>query len=119
MIEITLPWPDKRLSPNSRSRWAKIKAKEQKGLLILATLALCKLREEIKDADTLASDYHGWYREEKEKAEKCKELLREIEKFVQVCPICLIRIVDHPFEIYKKASGHAKDCELAKELADD
>ena len=47
-----------------------------------------------------------------------RELLREIEKFVQVCPICLIRIVDHPFEIYKKASGHAKDCELAKELAD-
>ena len=29
MIEINLPWPDKRLSPNSRNRWAKIKAKEQ------------------------------------------------------------------------------------------
>ncbi len=26
MIEITLPWPDKRLSPNSRNRWAKTKA---------------------------------------------------------------------------------------------
>ena len=28
MIEITLPWPDKRLNPNSRNKWAKIKAKE-------------------------------------------------------------------------------------------
>ena len=26
MITIELPWPDKRLSPNSRNRWAKIKA---------------------------------------------------------------------------------------------
>ena len=29
MIEITLPWPDKRLSPNARNRWAKIKATKQ------------------------------------------------------------------------------------------
>ena len=28
MIEITLPWPDKRLNPNARNRWAKINAKE-------------------------------------------------------------------------------------------
>ena len=28
MSEITLPWPDKALNPNSRNRWAKIKAKE-------------------------------------------------------------------------------------------
>ena len=28
MIEIELPWPDKRLSPNSTNKWAKIKAKE-------------------------------------------------------------------------------------------
>ena len=29
MITIELPWPDKRLSPNSRNRWAKIKATKQ------------------------------------------------------------------------------------------
>ena len=29
MSEITLPWPDKALNPNSRNRWAKIKAKDE------------------------------------------------------------------------------------------
>ncbi len=29
MIEIELPWPDKRLSPNARNRWAKVKATEE------------------------------------------------------------------------------------------
>ncbi len=29
MIEIVLPWPDKRLSPNSKRGWPKIKAKEE------------------------------------------------------------------------------------------
>ncbi len=29
MIEIVLPWPDKRLSPNSRNKWAKVKATKQ------------------------------------------------------------------------------------------
>ena len=29
MITIELPWPDKRLNPNARNRWAKIKATTQ------------------------------------------------------------------------------------------
>ena len=29
MIEIVLPWPDKALNPNSRNRWAKIKATKE------------------------------------------------------------------------------------------
>ena len=29
MITIELPWPDKRLSPNARNKWAKIKAIEE------------------------------------------------------------------------------------------
>ena len=29
MIKIELPWPDKRLNPNSKNRWAKTKATKQ------------------------------------------------------------------------------------------
>ena len=55
----------------------------------------------------------------RETATRRLELLRLVDEHVQVCPVCLIRIKDHPFEIHKKASGHAEDCELARELRDD
>ncbi len=55
---------------------------------------------------------------EQEKASRLLDLLREIEEWVAVCPICLIRLKDHPFQWNKKADDHSDICKLAKELAD-
>ena len=58
--------------------------------------------KQIKELQTLAADR--------------LELLREIEEWVVVCPICLIRLKDHPFEHHKKADEHSDTCKLAREL---
>ena len=50
MIEITLPWPDKALNPNSRNRWAKIKAtKQARHDAYWLTLQTCPLVFNLKD----------------------------------------------------------------------
>ena len=53
------------------------------------------------------------------RADRRLELLREIEEQVSICPLCKRGLRGHLGEYTNLADGHADDCKLAKELAND
>ncbi len=75
--------------------------------------------EEVEILKRAEKDYEEQLRKFHGLAASRKVLLREIEEWVAVCPMCLIRLKDHPFEHHKKADEHSDTCKLAKELGDE